>query len=115
VEQSWGAPLWEIYGSTETGALATRRPAHETLFRAMDGITLHGMEERTQARGGQLDAPVGLGDLVELKDAVSFELRGRVADLVKVAGKRSSLTALDSELAGARCARRRILAARRAG
>lgn len=99
VEQSWGAPLWEIYGSTETGALATRRPAHETLFRAMDGITLLGMKERTQARGGQLDATVALGDLVELKDAVSFELRGRVADLVKVAGKRSSLTALDSELA----------------
>jgi acyl-coenzyme A synthetase/AMP-(fatty) acid ligase len=99
VEQFWGAPLWEIYGSTETGALATRRPAQETLFHAMDGITLHGMAERTQARGGQLDEPVALGDLVELKDAVSFELRGRAADLVKVAGKRSSLTALDSELA----------------
>jgi len=98
VEQSWGAPLWEIYGSTETGALATRRPAQETLFRAVDGVTLEDSAGKTVARGGQLDQPVTLGDLVELRDPTCFELRGRTADLVKVAGKRSSLAALNSEL-----------------
>jgi acyl-coenzyme A synthetase/AMP-(fatty) acid ligase/3-hydroxymyristoyl/3-hydroxydecanoyl-(acyl carrier protein) dehydratase len=99
VEQSWGAPLWEIYGSTETGALATRRPARETQFRAVDGVSLEESDGKALARGGQLDAPVALGDLVELEDATRFELRGRTADLVKVAGKRSSLAALNSELA----------------
>jgi acyl-coenzyme A synthetase/AMP-(fatty) acid ligase len=99
VEQSWGAPLWEIYGSTETGALATRRPAQETRFRAMDGVALRETPEGAQARGGQLDQPVTLGDVVELRDAQTFELRGRTADLVKVAGKRASLAALNSELA----------------
>ena len=98
LEQTWGAPLWEIYGSTETGALATRRPAREAQFRAVDGVTLQDAAGGTQARGGQLDEPVTLGDLVELRDARSFELRGRTADLVKVAGKRSSLAALNSEL-----------------
>jgi len=98
VEQSWGAPLWEIYGSTETGALATRRPARETQFHAVAGITLRGQTGTTLARGGQLDAPVALGDLVELLDATHFELRGRTADLVKVAGKRTSIAALESEL-----------------
>jgi 3-hydroxymyristoyl/3-hydroxydecanoyl-(acyl carrier protein) dehydratase len=98
VEQSWGAPLWEIYGSTETGALATRRPAQETLFRVMDGVALRETAGGVEARGGQLDQPVTLGDVVELSDAQTFALRGRTADLVKVAGKRGSLAALTSEL-----------------
>jgi len=99
VERSWGAPLWEIYGSTETGALATRRPAREAPFRAVDGVSLEESAGTTLARGGQLDAPVVLGDFVELQDPVCFVLRGRTADLVKVAGKRGSLAALNSELA----------------
>jgi acyl-coenzyme A synthetase/AMP-(fatty) acid ligase len=98
VEQAWAAPLWEIYGSTETGALATRRPAHEDAFRVVDGITLHEAADGTEARGGHLDQPQRLGDVVELKDATSFVLRGRTADLVKVAGKRGSIAALTSEL-----------------
>ena len=98
VEISWRAPLWEIYGSTETGALATRRPARETTFRAVEGVTLHATGGATEARGGQLDSPVVLADVLELKDPASFELRGRTEDLVKVAGKRGSLAALNSEL-----------------
>lgn len=98
VEQSWGAALWEIYGSTETGALATRQPARETAFRAVAGVTLHATDGGTEARGGQLDQPVMLGDIVELRDDTTFELRGRMADLVKIAGKRGSLAAMTSEL-----------------
>jgi acyl-coenzyme A synthetase/AMP-(fatty) acid ligase len=98
VEQSWGAPLWEIYGSTETGALATRRPAREAPFRVVDGVTLRETAGGVEARGGQLDHPLTLGDVVELKGAGTFELRGRTEDLVKVAGKRGSLAALNSEL-----------------
>jgi acyl-coenzyme A synthetase/AMP-(fatty) acid ligase len=98
VEQSWGAPLWEIYGSTETGALATRRAAHEAPFRLVDGVTLRATAGGVVASGGQLDQPVTLGDVVELREAATFELRGRMADMVKVAGKRGSLAALDREL-----------------
>lgn len=98
VEQRWRAPLWEIYGSTETGALATRRPAHEAPFRVMEGVALRELAGGVEARGGQLDDPVMLADVVALTDATVFELRGRTADLVKVAGKRGSLAALTSEL-----------------
>jgi acyl-coenzyme A synthetase/AMP-(fatty) acid ligase len=98
VELSWGAPLWEIYGSTETGALATRRPARETTFRVVDGVTLQASAGGTEARGGQLDHPVVLADVLELMDQARFELRGRTEDLIKVAGKRGSLAALNSEL-----------------
>ncbi len=98
VEQAWGGALWEIYGSTETGALATRQAARELRFRTMDGVILQPRSEDTLARGGQLDAPVTLGDLIELHDESSFALRGRTSDLVKIAGKRGSLAALNAEL-----------------
>jgi acyl-coenzyme A synthetase/AMP-(fatty) acid ligase len=97
-EQAWGGALWEIYGSTETGALATRRPSRETRFRAMQGVILQAQSGNTLARGGQLDAPVVLADRVELHDAGAFALRGRVSDLIKIAGKRGSLDALNAEL-----------------
>jgi acyl-coenzyme A synthetase/AMP-(fatty) acid ligase len=98
VEQAWGGALWEIYGSTETGALATRQASRETQFRTMEGVILQAQSGQTLARGGQLDAPVALGDLVELHDDATFTLRGRTSDLVKIAGKRGSLAALNAEL-----------------
>jgi acyl-coenzyme A synthetase/AMP-(fatty) acid ligase/3-hydroxymyristoyl/3-hydroxydecanoyl-(acyl carrier protein) dehydratase len=98
VQQAWGGALWEIYGSTETGALATRQPSRDTPFRTMQGVTLEAHSGQTLARGGQLDAPVALGDLIELHDETTFALRGRTSDLVKIAGKRGSLAALNAEL-----------------
>ena len=98
VEQACGGALWEIYGSTETGALATRQASREPRFRTMQGVILQAQSGQTLARGGQLDAPVPLGDLVELHDDTTFTLRGRPGDLVKIAGKRSSLAALNAEL-----------------
>jgi len=64
----------------------------------MQGVTLQTQTGQTLARGGQLDAPVALGDLIELHDATTFTLRGRSSDLVKIAGKRGSLAALNTEL-----------------
>jgi acyl-coenzyme A synthetase/AMP-(fatty) acid ligase len=98
VEQTWGGTLWEIYGSTETGALATRQTSRELRFRTMEGVILQAQSGQTLARGGQLDAPVALSDLVELHDDATFALRGRPTDLVKIAGKRGSLAALNAEL-----------------
>lgn len=98
VEQAWGGALWEIYGSTETGALATRQTSRETQFHTMQGVNLQAHSGQTLARGGQLDAPVTIGDLVELHDDATFTLRGRPSDLVKIAGKRGSLAALNAEL-----------------
>jgi len=99
VEQACGAPVWEIFGSTETGALATRQPARENGFRTLGGIRMRERDGQVIADGGQLDAPVILSDLVALRDAATFAVRGRAADLVKVAGKRGSLAALNAELA----------------
>lgn len=98
-EMQWRVPVMEIYGSTETGALATRRTAQGAAWRLLDGVKLArgGGENAVSASGGHVGAPVQLGDDLELGDG-SFIWRGRCSDLVKVGGKRASLAALNQHL-----------------
>jgi len=104
-EQRFGAPLLEIYGSTETGQIAVRASAHETTWELLPGI---GLDWRTDpadedgpvawASGGHVERPVPMGDVLEQIDACRFLLHGRRADLVNIAGKRSSLAYLNHQL-----------------
>jgi acyl-coenzyme A synthetase/AMP-(fatty) acid ligase len=98
VETHLDAPLLEIYGSTETGQIASRRPAQATLWQLWDEIRLEQREERTWALGGHLEAPTPLGDQLELIDAHRFNLGARLQDVVNIAGKRSSIAYLNHQL-----------------
>ena len=92
----------EIFGSTETGAIAWRwQEAADTPWQALPGTEL------TTRDGGLLDirspnlAPgevVHSADRVELT-AGGFRFAGRADRIVKVEGKRVSLTALERDLA----------------
>jgi acyl-coenzyme A synthetase/AMP-(fatty) acid ligase len=97
-EQRFGAPLIEIYGSTESGQLATRRTAREREWRLWPGVCLTLDEGRAWARGGHLEQPTPMCDELEVLDAQRFLLHGRLADLVNIAGKRSSLAYLTHQL-----------------
>ncbi|HVS78205.1 MAG TPA: AMP-binding protein [Steroidobacteraceae bacterium] len=97
-EQRFGAPLIEIYGSTESGQLATRRTAREREWRLWPGVCLTVDEGRAWARGGHLEQPTPMCDELEVLDAERFLLHGRLADLVNIAGKRSSLAYLTHQL-----------------
>lgn len=97
-EQVCGAPAIEIYGATEAGVLATRRPAQESAFTLMDGLSLSADADGLVVRSGHLDAEVRLRDRVEVAADGRFTLAGRDADLVKVGGKRASLAMLNREL-----------------
>jgi len=97
-EARYRAPLHEIYGSTETGTLAARRPARTPVFETLGSITLAAYPDAMVARGGHLTEPVKLNDVLELRDEHRFLLHGRAEDLVKIAGKRASLAALHAEL-----------------
>jgi acyl-CoA synthetase (AMP-forming)/AMP-acid ligase II len=99
VERRYGAPLFEVYGSTETGTLATRQPTHSPVFETVGGIALSTDQDRSVARGGHLAEPMPLNDVLELHGPTRFILHGRTQDLVKIAGKRASLAALNAELA----------------
>ncbi len=98
IEDLGGAPVLEIYGSTETGAIATRRSARTQVFEAVAGIEIAIAGGQAIARGGQLPLPVELNDLLQASGDGKFVVQGRAGDLVKVGGKRSSLAALTAEL-----------------
>ena len=90
-----GAPVLEIYGSTETGVLAMRRTARETQWRPVSGVKLASTADATQAWGSHFASPVKLLDQVDIDASGRFTLLGRQADLIKIAGRRASLAGLN--------------------
>lgn len=97
-EAALAAPLLEIYGSTETGQIATRRTAATEPWTLFPQVRLVAQGERTWASGGHVETPVAMGDVLECVDDQHFLLGGRKADLVNIAGKRSSLAYLNHQL-----------------
>ena len=98
VESRYGAPLLEIYGSTETGQMASRRTALEDQWRLWPDVRLTLSDGRCQAQGGHVERPTALADVLEPIGEEHFLLHGRTADLVNIAGKRSSLAYLNHQL-----------------
>jgi acyl-coenzyme A synthetase/AMP-(fatty) acid ligase len=98
VEARLHAPLMEIYGSTDTGQIASRRPAHGAEWQLFQGVRLTIENDVTWASGGHVGAPVILNDVVEISADDRFLLHGRNADLINIVGKRSSLAYLNHQL-----------------
>lgn len=97
-EDLLGGPILEVYGSTETGMLATRRTALGEDFRPrLDvGLTIEADGQAT-ARGAFLGEGLVLNDRLEPTET-GFRLVARDRDLLKVAGKRASLAGLTAAL-----------------
>jgi acyl-coenzyme A synthetase/AMP-(fatty) acid ligase len=98
VEAKYRTPLLEIYGSTETGQIALRRTAHTEAWQLWPGVRLSVSQEQTFARGGHIEQLTPLCDVIEITGDDQFLLHGRTADLVNVAGKRSSFGYLNTQL-----------------
>nr|MBA3477841.1 acyl-CoA synthetase [Lautropia sp.] len=98
-EARLNAPLLEIYGCTEAGQLATRRPTRAETWETFRGVTLSQREDGEAAgwyaEGGHIDSPTRLSDVLALESPTRFRLLGRDADMVNVAGKRTSLAYLN--------------------
>lgn len=97
-ESRLGAPLFEIYGSTETGQIASRRTARTAEWELFPLVTLTPHDERMWACGGHVQKVVPLNDVLETVDNRHFLLHGRLEDLVNIAGKRNSLAYLNHQL-----------------
>jgi acyl-coenzyme A synthetase/AMP-(fatty) acid ligase len=97
-EARFAAPLYEIYGCTEAGQIASRRTVETDEWKALRGLTLRADDSGTWVRGGHVEQEVKLGDVIELRGRERFLLHGRTADLVNVAGKRTSLAHLNYHL-----------------
>jgi acyl-coenzyme A synthetase/AMP-(fatty) acid ligase len=98
VEARFGARLIEIYGATETGQIASRRTTQCAEWQLWPRVSLVERDGRTWAEGGHVETPTPLGDVIEIRPADRFVLRGRREDLVNVAGKRSSIAYLNHQL-----------------
>jgi acyl-coenzyme A synthetase/AMP-(fatty) acid ligase len=96
------AEVTEIYGSTETGAIAWRcqqQSEQDALWRALSHIQLSVSSAQTlQVSMMGHSKAVDLADRVQFSDAGLFSLLGRVDQIVKVEGKRLSLTQLEQQL-----------------
>jgi len=85
----------EIYGSTETGQIATRRTTQTTEWQLFPGIKLVAEGDCVRACGGHIETPTVMNDMIEPMTDEYFLLHGRKADLVNIAGKRHSLASLN--------------------
>ncbi|WP_334127597.1 AMP-binding protein [Sneathiella sp.] len=99
----------EIFGSTETGAIAFRRQEAETTpFRPLPGAETRSgpggvLEVRSAyTTGGAWEA---MNDLVTRFDDGSFLLTGRASQFVKIEGKRLSLAEIEMHLNASRLVR----------
>ena len=98
-EERTGAQLFEIYGCTEAGQIATRRPTGGAQWQAFDGLRLWNEGDQAMVSGGHVERPTALGDIIEVQgDGTRFLLHGRTADMVNIAGKRNSIGYLDHQL-----------------
>jgi acyl-coenzyme A synthetase/AMP-(fatty) acid ligase len=92
------AMLVEIYGATETGQIASRRTTSGVAWRLFPGVRLALRGVRAIASGGHVEGEVPLDDVLEPVGDDEFLLHGRSADMVNIAGKRSSLGYLNHQL-----------------
>jgi acyl-coenzyme A synthetase/AMP-(fatty) acid ligase len=98
VERTFHTTLLEIYGSTETGQIAMRRTAESAAWRLWPDVRLKVSNEQVFAHGGHVEQLTAMCDVIEITGDDEFLLHGRTADLVNVAGKRSSFGYLNAQL-----------------
>lgn len=97
-ENKFAAPLLEIYGCTETGQIATRRPACSPEWKLFPTLQMEEREGRVWISGGHVEQAMPMNDVIERKSDKGFLLHGRMADLINIAGKRTSLAFLNHHL-----------------
>jgi acyl-coenzyme A synthetase/AMP-(fatty) acid ligase len=98
VETALATRVCEIYGSTETGSIASRTTSIDPLWRWYDGVHPAGDGDDVRIRADFVHGTVPLADVLERTADGGFRLLGRAADMVKVGGKRASLADLNLKL-----------------
>jgi acyl-coenzyme A synthetase/AMP-(fatty) acid ligase len=98
-EERTQGTLYEIYGCTEAGQVASRRTSLSPEWQTFDGLRVANHGEQAMVAGGHVERPTALMDILEpLGDGTRFLLHGRTADMVNIAGKRNSIGYLDHQL-----------------
>jgi acyl-coenzyme A synthetase/AMP-(fatty) acid ligase len=98
-ERRLGAQVHEIYGCTEAGSMATRRTAHDATWTPYPGLEFAVRDGATSVRADHLVGTIPVGDRIDLRDDGRFTLLGRDADMIKVGGRRGSLSDIAARIA----------------
>ncbi|WP_019556911.1 AMP-binding protein [Thiomicrorhabdus arctica] len=99
LESEFKASLFEVYGSTETASIASRQTTVTEVWQTYTSVTFERLtNERYAVKTSCLEDSQVLSDQIELLDEHHFKLGKRDSDLIKVAGKRASLTELNTHL-----------------
>lgn len=97
-EARYGTRVMEFYGSTETGAIASRRQTESSTWRTFDGVSVTALESGFRITAPYLSEPQYLGDTIETRGPGEFVLLGRNTEIIKIAGKRAALGDLNRNL-----------------
>jgi acyl-coenzyme A synthetase/AMP-(fatty) acid ligase len=97
-ESLWRTEVFEIFGCTEAGVMAHRRTTSGPRWRTLEGGTMVQADGAAEYRAPQLPAVTPLQDVIETHGDTEFVLLGRAADMIKVAGKRTSLQELTRQV-----------------
>lgn len=98
-ERRWQAPMLEIFGATEVGSVASRRTLDGDAWAAYPDVAVQPDTEAATVSAPWAE-PAALADHIEALDARRFRLLGRRTDLVKLGGRRASLSGLNRILLG---------------
>jgi acyl-coenzyme A synthetase/AMP-(fatty) acid ligase len=98
-EELWNVPVREIYGCTEGGMIGSRQTTATPTWTLCPGLQLWQENDHAWVSGGHVGQSLRLADWITVQSPTQFTLHGPHRDLVKVAGKRASLAALNAVLA----------------
>ncbi len=93
-ESMWSTRVFEVYGCTETGMVATRRTIAGPVWTTMRDVKVESRGGEFHAYGGHVQAGPLADRLRPISDS-TFELEGRAGDVVNIGGKRASLEGLN--------------------
>jgi 3-hydroxymyristoyl/3-hydroxydecanoyl-(acyl carrier protein) dehydratase len=101
IEQHSGQKLIDIYGSSETGGIAWRKPVLDEGWQTFPGVEIKPFSDRQLLLSSTYlhpEPPCYLSDRLEWRTDGRFELLGRMDRIVKVEEKRLSLNEMEQAL-----------------
>lgn len=98
VEAAFSTQVSEIYGSTESGSIASRETCRDPRWHWYDSVRPHGDADGLSVSADFIQGRVALADVLDIHPDGRFRLLGRAADMIKVGGKRASLADLNAKL-----------------
>ncbi len=99
VMEKFRTPIIDIYGCTEGGVLAYRKMSEPNPdWTCLQGTSVSAMEDKFVFETDYFDESVIIDDQLELTGANTFRFLGRSNDMVKIGGKRQSLSGLASQV-----------------